>query len=120
MNRKYIESRLTQIEMKALSALNEKHTTGKPLTDKELYSKIKKGELKLKPFHKIYGSYRYGSVAIMDYYDMSKYTKVLNKKAYDKDAEKIRKEFQAAADQVMLGDNKEALDLLQALQKKYY
>lgn len=109
----YIANRIKQISCEKLEQAKKKFTTGKELTNLEMYNLVKSGKVDLKPFDK-QNTYdlRNGELR----YDFSNFGEVLDEKAYNKFKESLGKEQQKAMDSIMLGDAKEALDILKSFE----
>lgn len=120
--RNYIVSRVEQITRVKDNELKQKlvvKTPGVTLTPEQEYDAIKRGEYKLKPKHRaMKKGGRWPNVR--DWFEFPcECPPKEDRKAYEKASKKLHAEKQALIDEVMVGDNEQALKLLRAFEKKH-
>ena len=113
MSKKYVMERIQDVQWEVDRKIREKYLDKvKPLTTKEKYKLIKTGKVQLQPLAKIADS----SYGYERWFNFSQYDKKEKaRKICEQVQEKLKKEAQKARDEVMIGDMKEALAILEKL-----
>ena len=110
--RKSVKERARNIYKRRLNALREKHTKpGKELTPEQRASLVRQGKVKLKSSCKSISRY---SDALTDIFDFSKYEykPKLDEVKFNKERDTLGSEYNLLLNEIMLGDEREAMELL--------
>ena len=115
MSKKYVMERIDDVRREVSEKIRRKYMDNvKSLTTREKYNLIKKGKVKLRSLAVLEKDY-YGSP---NWYDFKPYDKRENAQVHCRKIEKkLEAEVQKAKDEVMIGDMKEALTILEKLRK---
>ena len=114
--RKYSVSRVEEIFLLKSEELREKHTKeGKTLSGEEKVKALKSGKFKIKPDIKNLDSYSY-ITRVFDFTGEKK--SVFNQALFDKEVKTLRKEKSKILDEIMLGDEENALRLIKEFSVK--
>lgn len=123
--RNYIVSRVSKITLQKDIELRDKlvvRTPGVQLSASQKYDAIKKGEYKLKPKSTALNRgciSRFGLEVDNVFVFPAESEEKTDSKAYEKAAKKLYAAKRALVDEVMVGDNEQALKLLRAFEKKH-
>lgn len=112
--RKYALTRLGGVFQRRQNELRQKFTS-KVYTGEEFVSDIKSGKLKMKS--DLQGLSLYSRIS--DFYDLTGKDMygTFDQTGFNKELRKLEQEFNKAQDEVMLGDEKEAMKLIQSFDK---
>ena len=109
--RKYAKERVSAIHRRREMALKQEHTTSATKISREQKTKlVRQGKVKLKTGISCISSHDYA----LSVFDFSKYESpaVVNERALSKALSALTSELNKVTDEIMLGDEKKALELI--------
>lgn len=113
---KYALERVSSINKRLMSELRNKHTTPAiKVSGKEQLKLIKQGKVKFNKSITEVGYY----TKVEQLYDFSKFKspEKLDEKKYKPESDKLRVKYDQVRDEIVLGDEEQALKLIQAFSK---
>lgn len=112
---KYTTARIDALERRKLEALRvEYQVPAKSISDLEVVALIKSGSV---PFREVVERDRGSYLQVSDVFDLSAHTWYQHQRAgYEEAVAKVKAEANRVRDEVMLGDNAAALELLRAFE----
>lgn len=110
---KYVMKRVNEVERDKLARLKTKYTSpGK--SSEAVLAAIRAGKIKVKKDARYHGKY----TDAYEFFDLTEYDDKFNQSAYNKAERKVNNRANEIRDQIMLGGEEEALELLKEFMEK--